>query len=294
MAKVTIITVNYNGAEDTIAMLSSLESVSWGCELDVIVVDNGSKEDETPIIAKAHSWVRTLRSDVNLGFAGGNNLAVEHAEGDYILYLNNDTMAEGDFITPMVNFMEQNPSCGLCSPKILYSDDRKIHYGGFALSSLRLRRIVPLHYRGSEDEASVISPTPFAHGAAMMTSRKVMKQVGLMREDYFLYCEEMDYSIRVLKAGFQVWYLPFSTVLHKGSATIGGANPSSIYYSSRNYLYLISDNTTGFRHVALLADKLLLASSKILLKYLLKGDTALAGAYLRGLLDFIRNRRGIK
>lgn len=287
---ISIITVNYNGASDTIAMARSLAAVNFKYPIELLIVDNGSRGDDVEQLKSALPWATVIVSSLNLGFAGGNNFALYHAKGDYILYLNNDTIAEDDFIASMVDFMESNPTCGLSSPKILYSEDRSVHFGGFSAESAKLSRISPLE-GGADCENATESP--FAHGAAMLSRRSLLDEIGPMREDYFLYFEEMEYSIRARAEGYTVWYLPQSTVLHKGSATIGGLNPRSAHYSSRNYLYLIFDHTRGFRRIVLLADKLLLAGAKIELNYLLKGRIDLYWAHVRATWDFIFGRRGV-
>ncbi len=292
---VSIITVNYNGASDTIAMLESLRKVVVGILYEVFVVDNNSNGDDADKIEAAHPWCTVIRSDKNLGFAGGNNLALSQCNGRYVLYLNNDTYAESNFIEPMYRFMDANPLCAICSPTILYSDDRSVHYGGFRQDSYKLSRITPLYYREHEDSVPTEpQQTPFAHGAAMMVRRMAESKIGQMRNDYFLYFEEMAYSMAALMAGYQVWHLPEAKVLHKGSATIGGANPLSIYYSSRNYLYLISDYTSGIKKIALISQKILLANLKTIYKYIVNKNYDLILPHLHGTIDYILRKRGKK
>ena len=117
--KVSIITVNYNQAEVTCDMLDSLRMVTWP-NLEIFVVDNASTKDAS-YIADKYPEVSYLRSEVNLGFAGGNNIAADKATGDYVLLLNNDTIVTPNFLEPLISTFEKHQKAGIVSPKIVFT-----------------------------------------------------------------------------------------------------------------------------------------------------------------------------
>ena len=116
---VSIITVNYNQVQPTCAFLASLRKVSYP-NIEVIVVDNHSLENPQRKIQEQFPEVLLIRSETNLGFAGGNNLGIAKAKGKYLLFINNDTEVDVGFLEPLVNLFESNPKAGIASPKILY------------------------------------------------------------------------------------------------------------------------------------------------------------------------------
>ena len=122
---VTIITINYNQLQLTCALLDSLRRVTYPA-VEVIVVDNHSKEDPTAVIAAKYPEVKLLVSTDNLGFAGGNNLGIRASKGDYLLFLNNDTEVDPGFLEPLVALFESNPKAGAASSKILYHNSDEI------------------------------------------------------------------------------------------------------------------------------------------------------------------------
>src|SRR5688500_13304900 len=127
---VTIITINYNQLKLTCELLDSLRRVTYPA-IEIIVVDNHSKEDPTTVIREKYPEVKLIVSMENLGFAGGNNLGIKASSGDYLLFLNNDTEVHPGFLEPLVALFEANPNAGAASSKILYHDSGEtIQYAG--------------------------------------------------------------------------------------------------------------------------------------------------------------------
>ena len=135
----SIITVNYNGLGDTCALIDSIASDD---SVEVIVVDNGSSVDESQEIARRYPQVRTIRSDRNLGFAGGNNLGLHAARGRYLLLINNDTFFEPYSVEPLIRRLESSDKIGMVCPKLRFAwDDRPIQFAGYTpLSAITLLR----------------------------------------------------------------------------------------------------------------------------------------------------------
>ena len=172
--KVSIISINYNQAEVTCEMLSSLQKLTYP-NVEIIVIDNGSPTDPTQIITSSFPDIKYIRSNHNLGFAGGNNLGIKNSTGDYIMFLNNDTEVDPGFLEPLVQLFESNPYAGLASSKILYhnSDDVIQYAGSTSINPFtgRNKRIGFMEKDSGQYES--IRETDLGHGAAMMVPRKV-------------------------------------------------------------------------------------------------------------------------
>lgn len=270
---VSIIAVNYNQPSVTEAMLLSVCQITYPA-YEVIVVDNGSGNDELGRVMEKFSRFRYIRSEINLGFAGGNNLAMQHASGEYILFLNNDTEVDRGFLEPLVSRLKSSESIGMVSPKIrFYNQPEIIQYAGSTnLNTFTLRnRLIGWNEKdtGQYDQPG---PTQFGHGAAMMVPRKIIEEVGLMSEIYFLYYEEIDWCTRIKKAGYSIWFVPQSLVLHKESVSTGKMSGLKIYYLTRNRLVYARRNLKGFPLFISLLYLYLVAGPKNLIQHILAGN----------------------
>lgn len=242
---VSIITVNYNGAEHTLALLDSLQKISYPA-IEVWVVDNGSTEN-ADVITQKHPWVHLVKSTQNLGFAGGNNLALKQATGKYCLLINNDTEVPAGFLEPLVEKLETDAKCGCVSPKLVYSyaPDTMQYAGSFGFNVYTGRAFARGSKEKDEGQYNGTEKTEIAHGAAMMFPKRLLKEIGLMAELYFLYYEEIDYCERIKRAGYEIWYVGSSTVYHKESMSTGKKSPLKTYYLTRNRLLFVRRNFTG-------------------------------------------------
>lgn len=282
---VTIITINYNQLQLTCALLDSLRRVTYPA-VEVIVVDNHSKEDPTAVIAAKYPEVKLLVSTDNLGFAGGNNLGIRASKGDYLLFLNNDTEVDPGFLEPLVALFESNPKAGAASSKILYhNSDEIIQYAGSSRIDPftgRSKRVG--HMERDNGQHNVQQETDLAHGAAMMVPRRVIDQVGMMPEFFFLYYEEVDWCESIKKAGYRIFFVPDSKVYHKESMSIGKGSTLKTYYMTRNRLLYMRRNTTGLKKFTWMMFFLLVSLPKNALMYTLKRDVEHAKAFWKGLL----------
>jgi len=244
---VSIITINYKQAEVTNQLLNSLQKLSWD-NFEVIIVDNDSGEDDIKKLDLSWDKVLFIKSSSNLGFAGGNNLGIRQAKGEYILLLNNDTEVPPEFINPMVGLLSSDKHIGAVSPKIKYFyDSDRIQYAGFTHMNpftLRMNAIGSKQIdNGNYDK---VMETHYAHGCAMMVPRKVIDEVGMMPEEYFLYYEEHDWSTKIKKAGYKIFYQPESFVLHKESVSVSKNSPMKTYYLNRNRILYMRRNLGWF------------------------------------------------
>lgn len=279
---VSIITVNYNGAEHTIALLSSLQKISYP-NIEVFVVDNGSSQPADEIAAQ-HPWVTLIKSTENLGFAGGNNLALRHANGKYCLLINNDTEVPPNFLEPLVEKMELDPECGCVSPKLIYhyAPDTMQYAGSFGFNIYTGRAFARGHKEKDKGQYNSVEPTEIAHGAAMMFRTSLLKEIGLMAELYFLYYEEIDYCQRIKNAGYKIWYVGTSKVLHKESMSTGKSSPLKTYYLNRNRLLFIRRNFSGLPKIVSVLFFYYVAIPKNLVTLVLRKEWKLVPALLRG------------
>lgn len=246
---ISVITINYRQSVVTNQLLDSLQHISWS-NFEVIVVDNSCNGDAKNIISGIPQ-AKLIVNPINNGFAGGNNLGIKHAKGEYILLLNNDTEVEPGFIEPMVAIFEKDAKAGMVSPKIKYFEaPDTIQYAGFSnMNPFTLRMHAIGHKRSDSIIYNYIKKTPFAHGCAVMIPRSLIDQIGLMPEDYFLYYEEHDWSFKVKKAGYSIYYQPKSVVYHKESVSVVKNSPLKTYYLNRNRILFMRKNFSSFRKI---------------------------------------------
>lgn len=268
---VSVITLNYNQISVTCELLESLKKVSYD-PLEVIVVDNASREDPTEAITNAYPEVRLIRSDRNLGFAGGNNRGIEACHGDFVFIVNNDTEVTENIIEKLLEPFQKDPLVGVVSPKIYYfHHPNVIQYAGF-------RRVNPFTGRNSavgnkeEDRGQYDQPgyTPYAHGAAMMVSREVIRKVGMLPDIFFLYYEELDWSVQIVSAGYKIFYQPEAGLYHKESVTTGKESTIKTYYQNRNRILFMRRNATPLQMFVFTLFLICFTIPRAFLKYLLK------------------------
>ena len=285
--KLSIITVNYNGLKDTCELI---DSIPFNDNMEVIVVDNASQQDEATVIQQKYPQINVIKSKKNLGFAGGNNLGIKAAHGKYIFLLNNDTIIrpQTSDITHLIDRLESSPEIGAICPKIRFAwDNNPIQFAGYSpLSNITIRnRSIGF---GEDDYGQYDMPhsTPYAHGAAMMIKREVIDKVGLMPEYYFLYYEELDWSMMITRAGYEIWYEPACTIYHKESQSTGQNSPLRTYYITRNRLLLVKRNWNGISKYISYCYLIGIVATRDILKYTLKGRFDLTKAVFRGVLTF--------
>ncbi|MEL6625973.1 MAG: glycosyltransferase family 2 protein [Bacteroidota bacterium] len=270
---VSVVSVNWNQSKLTRQMLSSLKRTTYP-KVETWVVDNGSTEGDLRPLKEEFPQTHFLRSEENLGFAGGNNLALPRAKGKYILLLNNDTEVESSFLEPMVELMEAHEEIGIVSPKIFFYDKPDtLQYAGTTL-------IDPITSRGKkfgynevdQGQYNEIKPTGFPNGACMLVRRTLFERLGLLYENYFLYYEEHDFAHKVRQAGYDIYFQPLSKIYHKVSASTGKLSPLKAYYLHRNRQVFNRRNLRGTLFLLSSLYYFIVATPKYLLTYLLSKD----------------------
>jgi len=247
---VSIIVLNYNGREDTLACLRSLEHLTYH-NVNVVVVDNASSDGSEAAIRAAYPTLTFIQTGANLGFTGGNNVGIRHAlenGADYVLLLNNDTIVAPDFISVMVEVMEQNPEVGVAGPMIYYfSAPETIWSAGGKIDWTRgLTSMVGVN---EEDKSQYgLSPrqTDFVTGCALMAKRAVWEKAGLLDDKFFMYYEETEWCVRATRAGYKIMLIPAAMIWHKISLEARATSPRTYYYMTRNRLLFLHRTRAGY------------------------------------------------
>ncbi|QQS28117.1 MAG: glycosyltransferase family 2 protein [Sphingobacteriales bacterium] len=277
---VSIITVNFNQTLLTCQLLSSVEKLEYS-NIEVIVVDNGSLENPSKHIEEMYPSVNVIRSEVNYGFAGGNNLGLRASKGDYLFFVNNDTELNKDCIGKLLEVFEKNLKVGVVSPKINFYQSPEfqkqslIQYAGYT----RLHPITARNHTIGEFEIDTgqynqAVQTFYAHGAAMMVKREVIERVGEMPELYFLYYEELDWCEQIRKAGFEIMVEPNAVIYHKESMSVGKESPVKTYYLTRNRILFMRRNSFPLNFGLFIIYFALVIFPKTVLIFLLQRQTS--------------------
>ena len=281
----SIITINYNGLKDTCALI---ESIPFNDRMEVIVVDNASENQEAEQISNRFPFVKVIKSDKNLGFAGGNNLGIKSSSGQYLFLINNDTYFEEFNIQALIDRLNSDPNIGVVCPKIKFAwPPQPIQFAGYTpLSNITIRNQAIGFGEKDHGQYEIAHPTPYAHGAAMLIKRKTIEKGGLMPECFFLYYEELDWSMIITRAGYQIWYEPKCTVFHKESQTTGQNSPLRTYYITRNRLRLVKRNYHGLTKWLSYCYLIGIVGSRDILKHLISGRFHHLKATISGIRNF--------
>ena len=287
---VSFITVNYDHPEVTLDLLSSLRRISYP-NIEIIVVDNASPKDDPSILKSSYPDIIFIQSPVNLGFAGGNNLGIREAQGKYLFFINNDTEVAPGFLEPLVAKCESDAKVGAVSPKIkFYAHPDTIQFCGQApMNHYTMRSHGIGHGVVDNGQFNVDSLTHFVHGAAMMVPRSVIAEIGLMPECYFLYYEELDWCASIKRAGYQLWYIHNSEILHKESISTGKMSPFKTYYMNRSRLLYLRRNVKGVTFIIAAVYQILIAIPKNLTVFLFKKDKGHFKAYFSMLVWHLKH-----
>lgn len=231
MKKVSIIIVNWNGINHLKKCLPSLAKINYPNH-EVIIVDNGSKDDSVSYISQNFPQYKIVKSKTNSGFAGGNNKGLPYAKGEYILLLNNDTIVTKTFLSELVKEIEKDENVGVVQGKLISMDfrDRLDSVGAFLTNTGFLYHYGYLQKNHKKYDRSIYLYT--AKGACMMARSAVIKTVGLFDEEYFAYFEESDFCHRVWLAGYTIRYAPQSVIYHKIGGTTNAMRNSFIQFHS--------------------------------------------------------------
>ena len=273
--------LNYKTKEETLSCIDSIKKCNLqdSVTLKIVIIDNASNDGIERALSKVHPDVIFLQTGSNLGYTGGNNVGIQwvletnHDElakkkdETLVLILNNDTTFHQQFIVELIRGYKRHPKAGIISPKIyfdpnslpkkIYNKNReeiskydntkiiwsaggKIDWNNIYGST----RGVDECDQGQYDEETQIE---FASGTALLMPLNVLKQIKSFDNNYFMYYEDVDLSLKVKKNGYQIWYIPKAIMWHKNATSSGMASPLQDYFITRNRLYF------GMKHASLRA-----------------------------------------
>ncbi len=257
MQHVAIVIVDYNGERETRACLQSLKTIiAKEFTYSITIVDNASKEPLSIPEKELPKHTTIIRSDSNLGFTDGNNLAIKQAleqyNPDYILLLNNDTTVDPHFLHYMVACAQEMDHVGIVTPKIYFSPGREYHKESYpktdignvlwyAGGSIDWQNLDAFH-RGVDEvdrgQFDTQKTSDFATGCCALIPRKIIDEVGVFDPKYFLYLEDADLSMRITQHGYHIHFCPVAKIWHVNAGSSGGAGSAlHQYYQTRNRLY---------------------------------------------------------
>lgn len=286
---VSIITINYNNIDLTCNLIFSIQKNDYQ-NYEIIVIDNGSTKGDTLKIKRLFPEVKLVFSNINLGFSGGNNLGIEKAKGEFIFLLNNDTVVMPDTIRILVEKLTNDKTIGAVSPKIkYYYIPNTIQYAGSTpINTLTLRNRHLGNGFVDDGKFDKEQDTNYAHGAAMMLPKKILRSIGKMPEIYFLYYEELDWCEKIKAAGYRIKYIPSSVVYHKESMSTVKDSPLKIYYLTRNRILYARRNIKGIKFFISISYLMLISIPKNTLSYMF--NLKKLKAYYQGLLWNLNNK----
>jgi GT2 family glycosyltransferase len=283
---ISIVTLTWNTTEVTCDFLRSLNEHGTYQNLEVIVVDNGSREDPTPVFKAIYPDVKVILNGRNLGFTGGNNVGIRAAKGDYLFIVNNDTEVTPGLLEGLLEIFDRYPDAGIVSPKFHYFFHKgTIEYAGYNTVNIFTGRNGMVGCREKDEgQYNEIKVTNYAHGGGMMVPRKIIDEVGGLPEDFFIYYEEFDWCEQIKKRGYKVYYQPKSLIYHKESMTTGKASPFKTFYNTKNRIYYMRRNAPKPGLLVFFAYFTLFTVPKNTLSFLLKGQKDHLRSFWKGIL----------
>ena len=281
IVRTAVVILNWNGRKYLEQFLPPLIQYSSG-EAEIIVADNASKDNSISFLETNYPSVRIIRNNDNEGFARGYNLALKQIEADYYILLNSDIEVTPDWIGPVIDMMEKDPSIAACQPKIRsYIDRSKFEYAGAAGGFIdkygypfcRGRLFQSLEEDlGQYDDAIEIF---WATGACMFVRADLFHQTGGLDEDFFAHMEEIDLCWRLKNLGYKIMYCPRSVVYHIGGGTLPKISWRKTYFNFRNNFYLLYKNLPDNLVIEVFAKR-----------FILDGVAALKFLFTAGFKDF--------
>jgi GT2 family glycosyltransferase len=296
---VSIILLNWNQPHFTLACLESLNQLTYS-NYNVVIVDNGSSDNSLEQMEAARAGLgyelTIIANGKNSGFAEGNNIGIRQAlknGTDYVMLLNNDTEVAPDFLEPLVQMAESDPTIGITGPKIFYFDEPNLIWSAGGI----------ITRDGWTQQLGVNEPNlpvfnslrqvDYVTGCAMLVKRQAIEKAGMLDPRFFIYYEETDWCARVKRAGFSIWYVPQSVLWHKISLKARDLSPRYVYFMTRNRLLFLRN--LG-KHPLVVWWSLLTVDLRTIVAWSIwrrhKAARPLRSFRLRGMLDYLQGHFG--
>jgi hypothetical protein len=302
LPKVVIVVLNWNAFEDTYHCIKSLIKVKYK-NFSIILVDNNSSDGSYEKLKNEFTDIKVLQSGWDGGYAYGTNYGAKVAlqqGADYVIYLNNDTEVEEDFLDQLMNVFSNYDNVGIVSSKVFYMHDKtKLYSAGGTFNKFRCTGVNSYQGKDADTHGNEIKEINFAEGCCMCIKRAVFEKIGFMNEEYFMYFDEIDYSVKAIKY-FKLYYTPYSKIYHKAGAGITWKDFSAFYY-----YYFTRNRINFYRNFSILWQiysiiySILISILKTLVIYTRNKDSELkkkngkVKAIWKGLIDGINGVRGV-
>ncbi|MDF2883431.1 MAG: glycosyl transferase family 2 [Clostridiaceae bacterium] len=276
--RLSIIIVNYNAEKLLLDCVKSIYNSNNSTSLEVIIVDNDSKDNSRSLITSEYPHVQWVQNKDNVGFAKANNQAMKISKGEYIMLLNNDTVVLDKALDKLVQFLDKNPETAAVGPRILNADmslqlscrrglPNAVNSFGYFL---KLYKVLPNNkalggYAMTYISDKISHEVECLSGAAMVVRKSVVDKIGGLDENFFMHFEDVDFCLRIGKLGYKLFYVHDSEIIHlKGQSSklrskkvIEDFNNSLLYYYKKNYSKEKSSITNGLVYATIWARKIL-------------------------------------
>lgn len=294
-AEVAVVVLNWNGMDDTLRCLRSLESVS-GQAPDVIVVDNGSSDGSCAAIKASHPNVRLIETGANLGYADGNNIGLRVAIAlgyRYVMLLNNDTIVEPNAINALLERMEAEPDIGVAGPVICYLSQPEVVWSAGGVIDWHTGHIATT-YIGYPVSALPEHPWDTDHvtGCCLLIRTEALSKAGLLDPRFFMYYEETEWCVRIARQGYRIVVVPQSRIWHDVAVDQHEGSPAVAYYMTRNHLLFLTSTKAPLSTVMRTLARQLRTLGSLFVNPHTPGRARGRVPMIRGLRDFTLRRFG--
>jgi len=250
---ISFIIVNWNTRDLLDICIDSISRTVFGCEYEVIVVDNGSTDGSQAMLGEDWPRVRLIGNERNLGFAAAVNRGLREATGDFCILLNTDAKLMKGAVETLIKFMRSDSRIGAAGPQLL-NDDGSLQNSFSVFPTLLtetvnkslLKLLFPRKFPGKHAVGDDPVEVDSLIGACFCVRREAVEQVGLLDEDYFFFLEETDWGLRMKEAGWKIFLVPSALVVHLQGKSADQAGPAARieYYRSR-YIYFLKHRGRG-------------------------------------------------
>jgi GT2 family glycosyltransferase len=292
--RTAVVILNWNGENflqqflPTIIQRTNIEGVS------IVVVDNGSTDNSVEILKNKFSEIHLIQFDKNYGFTGGYNKAFKHIDCEHFLLLNSDIEVTNNWLQPLISFLDNNPQCAACTPKLKAFHNREyFEYAGAAGGFLdkygypfcrgRIFDKIEKDNGQYNNDCQIF----WGSGAALLVRSSVFRAVGGFDEMFFAHMEEIDLCWRMQNIGYTINYIAQSTVYHIGGGTLPQGNPKKTFLNFRNSLFLLFKNLPAYLIIPKIFSRMILDGIAALWA-LLKGNRSDFVAIFKAHISFYR------
>jgi GT2 family glycosyltransferase len=290
---VSFVVLTFNQTDVTLEFLESTRKLTYP-NYEILICDMGSEVDPTSrILAGNYPHTKVYRSETNLGAPAGKNFGIRKAKGEFIFSVDNDTVVTPDLVEVLLEPFYHDPNIGVTCPKIrFYNNPEIIQFAGFnPINPFTGRNTAVGSNEKDNGQHDKGSYTFSGHGCAMMVKREAIDKAGMYPEKFFLYYDEMDWSARIVKAGYKIYYEPKGIIYHKQSMTLGKASPKKVYYLTKNRILYMRRNSTFPQFMVFMFFFTFFSAPKAIVTYLFKRQFEHLNYFIKGVAWNLRTSK---